>query len=109
MRKGRLPKRRWVFATDDFAGGDEGGGALKLLQRQQAQRIAHQHRDTRHAVESADFTLGAAYRQRVGGQPQISLRLAAASREPEADRHKPDYRDRHCCARYGSDRSSPAN
>ena len=60
-----------------------GGGALKLLQRQQAQRIAHEHCDARHAIKPAEISLQTSYRHGVGGEPQISFRLAAASRKPD--------------------------
>ena len=73
----------WVFATDNFTSGDQGGGALKLLQGQQAQRIAHEHGDARHAIKPAEIPLQAPHRHTVGGEPEIGFRLATAGREPE--------------------------
>ena len=78
----RPPLRR-VFTADEFAGADEGGGALKLLQGEQPQRVAHQHRHARVTGIAADLALQASNRQRESGHTQIGFGLAAARGKPQ--------------------------
>ena len=82
MRNGSLP--RWPDPHGgSLAGADERGGTLELLQRQQAQRVAHEHGDAGMARIAAHCPLQTADGHGVGGHAQIGFGLAAAGREPE--------------------------
>ena len=73
----------FVVAADKFHGADESGGALELLQGEQAQGIAHQHRDTRCTRIATHIALQAAQGHGEGGHAQIGFGFTAAGREPE--------------------------
>ena len=76
-----------VLLTDQLGRADQGGGALELLGGEQAQRVAHQHRDAVAAVEDAvvgvDRALEPADGERVRGEPEVGLGLAATGREEQ--------------------------
>jgi hypothetical protein len=57
MRKGSLPPAIRIFAPDDLAGADQRGRTLKLLEREQSQGVAHQHRHPRMAAVPGDHAL----------------------------------------------------
>ena len=75
------------LAAEMLGGADERGGALVLLGREQAQGVAHEDGDAGAAVARlvslAHHPLQAPDRQRVGGQAQVRLGLAAAGGEEE--------------------------
>ena len=69
-----------------FAGTDKGCCSLELLDRQQPQRVAHQHRDPAIAARVLPGPLGVpqtAQRHREGSQSQVRLRLATARGKPQ--------------------------
>ena len=70
-------------ATELLGGAHEGRSALELLGSEQAQRVAHDHRDASPAVAATDVALQPAHSEHVGDEPEVGLRLAAAGREEE--------------------------
>ena len=71
-----------VAAPDQFAGGDQGGGSLELLQGEQAQGVAHQHRHP-FVAEMVLPPLQPPDAHGEGGHAQVRLCFAAAGGEPE--------------------------
>src|SRR5690606_41768883 len=73
-----------VLAAEDLGGAHQRGRPLELLGGEQPQRVAHEHRDARRPVAGllarAERALQPADRERVGGQAEVRLRLAATSR-----------------------------
>ncbi len=78
-----LVARRHQLAPANLARTDERGRTLKLLGRQQPQRVAHQHTDATLARVSTEFALEATQGERERGQAQVSLGLAATGREEQ--------------------------
>ena len=72
-----------VRLADVFAGAEQGRSALKLLQREQAQRVAHEHGNAVIAGAAFDVLLQPAHGEHIGGEAKIGFRLAAAGGEPE--------------------------
>ena len=99
-RRRRRPRRRI-----DLAGADQRRGPLELLERQQAQGVAHEHRHAGvAAIGRRPSPCRRRMRHRVGGHAQVGLGLAAAGREPQQVGDQP-VSDR--CAPGGSDRPRP--
>ena len=74
----RRPASR--LAAHQFQRADDAGGARKLVEGQQPQRVAHQDGDAR--AEEAGIG-DPAMRDRPGGEAEIGLGLAAAGREEQ--------------------------
>lgn len=72
-----------VQLADGFACAEQRRRALKLLQREQAQRVTHQHGDAVVAGAAFDVLLQPAQGEHIGGEAKIGFRLAAAGREPK--------------------------
>ncbi len=72
-----------VFTSDQFAGANEGGGALELLQRQQAQRVAHQHGHAAATGIACHLALQPSDAQRVCRKTEVGFGLAAARGKPQ--------------------------
>ena len=83
IRNGSLPHRSSSLATLKLAGAQERRGALELLQREHAERVAHEHRDARPALESAELRSKPTNRKRESREPEIRLGLSATGRKPE--------------------------
>ena len=66
-----------------FHRADQRGGALELLQGQQAQGVAHDHGQTARTVVAAELALQTADRHRERRHAQIGFGLAAAGGEPQ--------------------------
>ena len=77
-----------VAAPDDLAGADEGRRPLELLDRQQPQRVAHQHGHALLAGATGHASLQPPQGHRVGRQAKVRLRLAAARGKPEQVGHR---------------------
>ena len=71
------------FTATDFAGADEGGGALELLGGEEPQRVPHQHPDAAFAGVTCHNPLKPPHRKGEGGEPEVRLGLAAARREEQ--------------------------
>ena len=68
------------LTAHQFQRADHPGGARQLVQRQQPQCVAHQHRHARaERAAGRQPTIG----DRVGGEAKIRLGLAAAGREEQ--------------------------
>ncbi len=75
-------------AANVLAGTDQRRGPLELLERQEPQRVPHQHGDAVLAGTPFDRPLQPAQAERVGGQAQVRFGLAAARGEPEQVGHR---------------------
>ncbi len=71
------------LAADKLHGTNQGCGALKLLQGQQAQGVPHQHSHTGFTGVATHFSLQTAQGHGKGGHAKVSFGLAAAGGEPE--------------------------
>ena len=70
-------------AADVLAGADQGRGSLELLERQQPQRVPHQHGHAVLAGSTFDGSLQSPQPKRVGRQAQVGFGLATARGKPE--------------------------
>ena len=84
----RLAPLGHIGTADGLAGAHQRRRTLELLQGQQAQGVAHQHRNAMVAAAPLDLALEPAQGQRVGGQAQIGFGLAAAGGEPQQIGHR---------------------
>ena len=75
-----MPSSASRIAAHQLQCADDARGARKLVERQEAQRVAHQHRDA--GAERAGIG-DPAMRDRPGGEAEIGLGLAAAGREEQ--------------------------
>jgi hypothetical protein len=71
------------LATEELAGADQRRRPLGLLERQEPQRVPHEHRHAILAGSPFDGPLQSANRQSERGEPEISLRLSTTGRKPE--------------------------
>ena len=80
ISNGHSPSFSGSFCRLEFQGTDERRGTAELVESQQAQRVAHQHAQTRglHARVSQPSV-----DQREGGQAEVGFGLAAAGREEQ--------------------------
>ena len=87
IRNGSAPQVVASWRRQHLGGADQRGRALELLGGEQPQRVAHQHRDARLAAArvgaGVDGVLQPPDRERVRGQPEVGLGLAAAGREEQ--------------------------
>ena len=87
MRNGVLPQRLSplfkCLAANRLAGTDQSRGPLELLNRQQSQRVPHQHGHALVADPARDGSLQSPQTHRVGGEAQVGFGLAAACGEEE--------------------------
>ena len=81
--EGRFAPLCGIAQADLLAGADQRGSALELLQREQTQRVPHQHRYTVFAVAPARVLLQPPHRHGVSRESQVGFRLAAAGGKPQ--------------------------
>jgi hypothetical protein len=72
-----------VCTTQDFHRADQSGGPLKLLKREQAQGVAHDHGQSATAIETAQIRHQPTNRHGERSNAEIGFGLAAARRKPE--------------------------
>ena len=82
-----LAPLRLVATPDHLAGADQRRGPLELLDRQQPQRVPHQHGDPVLARPAGDRALQSPQPHRVGRQAEVRLGLAAARGKPQEVGH----------------------
>ena len=82
MRNGVLPQRLIsVFESltaNRLTGTHQSRGPLELLNREQPQRVSHQHGHAFSPTRPATSSLQSPQTHRVGGKAQVGFRLAAA-------------------------------
>ena len=71
------------LAADHLGGADQRGRPLELLQGEQSQGVPHEDGHARRPAASVPIALETPESDRVGGEPQVRLGLAATGREPE--------------------------
>src|SRR5205823_12109074 len=72
-----------ILPPQNLTGTDECRRTLELLEREQAQRVAHDYRDSLLARAASNCSLQAANGQGVGRQSEIGLCFSSAGRKPE--------------------------
>src|SRR5688500_2489344 len=70
-----------------LAGADERGGSLELLDREQPERVAHQHGHTDVVPVPVQRCTEPTVPERERGETEIGLRRAATRREPQEVGH----------------------